>query len=199
MLGVADWVQYRVEWLRTALPWTRNRFPCANTYTYLCAHLDVNELNKCIGEFFGELYQWPVQPETVSAATSESASRMRLDETERPSLVRGQEHWALDGKSLRGTRRAGAAPKETQSALGLYSTTRNYMVRQIPIRGKGHEREAGMGLLSQMNLQGVVVSADALHTQPNWCQQVLNQEMGDIPDHCQAESIHPTYRYCLAL
>jgi predicted transposase YbfD/YdcC len=171
ILGVADWVQCRGEWLRTALPWRGRRFPCANTYTYLCSQLDVDELNECAGDFFARLTAAQVEAQ-VSVAGSEAPAEDREAESGKP---RGQEHLALDGKSLRGSRRAGAEAKEAQSVLGLYNSTQSYMVRQVPITGRGHERTAAIDLLSQVDLRGTVVSADALHTQVKWCQQVLRQ------------------------
>lgn len=171
MLGVADWVQGRAEWLRTVLPWQLRCFPCANTYTYLCNHVDVRELNEYIGDFFARLAvaQGGTEAGVAGTTTSDADRQSATDEP------RGQEHLALDGKSLRGSRRAGTEPQPTQSVLGLYNTTYRYMMRQVPITGKGHERTAAITLLGQVDLHGKVVSADALHTQVNWCQQVLRR------------------------
>ena len=149
------------------LPWPRSRFPCANTYTYLCNHIELCELDRSIGDFFAQL--------GVCAATSPGEEQRAGSEGETMSKERGQEHLALDGKSLRGSRRTWPEPVAAQFVLGLYNTSKHYMLRQMPIPGKGHEQTAGIELLSQLDLHGYVVSADALHTQPRWCQQVLTQ------------------------
>lgn len=169
MLGVADWVEYRAEWLRAVLPWKWPRFPCANTYTYLCNHVDGDEISEYIGKLFAHLYT-PVLAATETTLP-EGFGKEAAAQEEGPVL----EHLALDGKSLRGSRRSGVVPQEAQFVVGLYNTTRGYMMRQIPIIGKGHERSAGLQLLSQVELQGKVVSADALHSQPKWCRRVLDQ------------------------
>ena len=41
--------------------------------------------------------------------------------------------------------------------------------------GKGHDRAAGLQLIRQVDLPGSLVSADALQTQPAWCEQILAQ------------------------
>lgn len=169
MLGIADWVDYRAEWLRAVLPWKWSRFPCANTYTYLCNHVDGDEISEQTGELFARLYR-PVLAE-AGATLPEGLGKEASAQEDVPVL----EHLALDGKSLRGSRRSGFAPQEAQFVVGLYSTTRGYMMRQVPITGKGHERSAGLQLLNRMELQDKVVSADALHSQPKWCQQILDQ------------------------
>lgn len=171
MLGVADWVEFRCEWLRTVLPWSRPHFPCANTYTYVCDHIDVNELNEKLGEFFARLCAPVPEPKVSNAPESQVVEEMAPTQT-----LRGQEHWALDGKSLRGSRRVReAGAHDAQFVLGLYNVSHRYMMRQVAIGGKGQERATGLQLISQLDLTGKLVSADALHTQPKWCHQILAQ------------------------
>lgn len=84
-------------------------------------------------------------------------------------------HLALDGKSLRGTRRSGEVSKAAVHTVGLYNVTANFMWQQQAIAGKGQERQAALQLLEPLALHGSVVSADALHTQPKWAQAVLDR------------------------
>lgn len=165
--GVAEWVQLRGEWLSSVLGWRGSRFPCANTYRYLCEHIDVVELNQALGAFFAQLY-----------ASLRSSAEGDVRESGEVSAVveeSAQRHLALDGKSLRGTRRLWPVPQAAQQVLGLYNVSDGYMVQQVAIAGKGHERAAGLQLIRQVDLQGCLVSADALHTQPKWCQHILSQ------------------------
>src|SRR5574338_393460 len=37
--GIAHWARLRESWLKATL--SLQRLPCANTYAYVCAHLDV--------------------------------------------------------------------------------------------------------------------------------------------------------------
>lgn len=181
MLGVADWVQLRAEWLRTALAWPWPRFPCANTYTYLCNHIELDELNRSMGDFFAHLGQ--------TLTTAPEPDQPDDPATRSAPPVRGRVHLVLDGKSLRGSRRSWPQPVAPQFVVGLYNASHSYMLRQMPIPGKGREQAAGLALIDPMNLHGYVVSADALHTRPRWCQQVL-QRGGDylvIAKHNQPE------------
>lgn len=171
ILGVAEWVRYRKEWLKEALAWKREDFPCANTYTNVCQNIEIDELNRCVGDFFAEKH---------GSVLVEAEPRNKVDDTSGENEVekeveRGKEHLATDGKSIRGSRRISPERKEGLQVLGLYNVTYDFMLRQTPIAGKGHERSAGLALLSDLDLRGTVVSADALHTQPKWCKQVLAQ------------------------
>lgn len=165
--GVAEWVQLRAEWLGSLLGWSRLRFPCANTYRYLCEHIDVAELNQVLGAFFAQLYA-----SLLPSGEGEVRESWTVPDGIEHAAPR---HLALDGKSLRGTRRTWPVAQAAQQVLGLYNVSDDYMVQQVSIAGKGHERAAGLQLISQVDLHGCLVSADALHTQPKWCAQILAQ------------------------
>lgn len=157
MSGIAQWVRLRGTWVRDQLPFKDERLPCANTYQYVCDHVEVSELNQYLGELFAAV------PPAVEKVPPPSASE--------PTAVR---HLAVDGKSLRGTRRVTAA-KAAAQVVGLYHVTGQSMMRQCSISSKGKEREAAFGLIEGLDLAGYVVSADALHTQPHWCRTILAQ------------------------
>jgi len=149
--GIAEWGRLRGEWVREQLPMKDERLPCANTYQYVCDHVEVDELNQYLGEWFDAL---------PSAAVRQGEA----------AVV----HLAVDGKSLRGTRRVTSAKAATQ-VVGLYNVSEAYMVRQTSMASKGKEREAAAALIAGLDLQDCVVSADALHTQPTWCRTILQQ------------------------
>lgn len=155
--GIAQWVRLRGAWVREQLPFKDERLPCANTYQYVCEHVEVSELNQYLGELFAPA---PPAVETMPpTSATESAAVM---------------HLAVDGKSLRGTRRVTAA-KAAEQVVGLYHVTGQSMVRQYSIPSKGKERAAAFALIEGLDLAGYVVSADALHTQPRWCRTILHQ------------------------
>ncbi|OQA12922.1 MAG: Transposase DDE domain protein [Chloroflexi bacterium ADurb.Bin360] len=132
--------------------------PCANTYRYVSDHIDVAELNAVLGEYFAAL------------------SSKQTPEVQPTEAVIGERtHLALDGKSLRGTRRSGEASKATVHMVGLYNVTTSFMWKQQVAAGKGQERKAALLLLEPLTLYDSVVSADALHTQPKWAQAVLDR------------------------
>jgi hypothetical protein len=49
------------------------------------------------------------------------------------------------------------------------------MWKQQAVEGKGQEHKAAFALLEPLALDGMVVSADALHTHPKWAQVVLDR------------------------
>lgn len=77
---------------------------------------------------------------------------------------------ALDGKKERGT----LLPGETQgeATMAVYDPEREEVIAQAAIDPSEGEIPAAPKLLSQVELRGKVVLADALHTQRKLCQQV---------------------------
>jgi hypothetical protein len=66
-------------------------------------------------------------------------------------------------------------PQAAVQLIGLYDVTQQRVVRQMTVPGPGQERKTAPCLIQAQPLQGCVVSADALYTQPTWCRQVLAQ------------------------
>lgn len=159
--GIADWARLRLETLRSALALVRATLPCANTYCYVCDHVDLDELNEKLAVFF--------------QGVEERARQSRSMDSEVSPTTRGEYHLALDGKSLRGTAGRNTCDGDAVQLLGLYHVTDRYVVRQVTIPGPGREQETALTLIGEVDLTGCVVSADALHTQPTWCQRILDQ------------------------
>lgn len=156
--GIAEWARLRSGWLQTCLPLKRAQLPCANTYQYVCDHIELDELNEKLGAFW-------VQRGAVLPEAGEGEVCL-------PPVKRGEHHLALDGKSLRGTARA-TPRREAVQLLGLYHVSRQCVLNQTTVPGPGQEHQTARELIGDVPLQGYVVSADALHTQPDWCRQVL--------------------------
>jgi predicted transposase YbfD/YdcC len=160
--GITEWVGWQAELLAKQLPLYRGKVPCANTYRYVSAHIEVAELNTVLGEYFAELRRL-ARDEATPPAPGGVAAPGELT------------HLALDGKNLRGARRRGEGSKAAVHTVGVYNVTANFMWKQQTVMGKGQERQAAMTLLAPLALQGCVVSADALHTQPKWAKAVLER------------------------
>lgn len=163
--GIAEWVGWQVEMLAERLPLYRGQVPCANTYRYVSDHIDVAEMNQVLGEYFATLTRKPT-PTVLHTEPEERTEAMQ------PAH---RTHLALDGKSMRGTRRNGEAHKAAVHTVGLYNVTASFMWQQQAVEGKGQERKAAMQLIEPLDFTGSVVSADALHTQPKWAQAVLDR------------------------
>jgi predicted transposase YbfD/YdcC len=159
--GIAHWARLRLDWLGQLLPLKRGTLPCANTYQYICDHIALDELNEKPGLYF--------------AAVRGTAAEPEAEIPDGPAVERGALHLALDGKSLRGTAGTGTRPLTAVQLIGLYHVTQQYVLRQVEVPGPGQERKTALRLMKEMDLRGCLVSADALYTQPAWCQQILAQ------------------------
>jgi predicted transposase YbfD/YdcC len=145
--GIAEWARLRAQWLQSALGIAR--LPCANTYAYICAHLDMCELNAQIATYF------------------EQFSATELAELE---------HWALDGKVLRGSHRQAPPSQSGQEVLNVYVVEQGYLKHCQAIAGKGYEAATAQALIAQNDCTGKVITADALHTRPRFCRQIRRQQ-----------------------
>jgi hypothetical protein len=80
---------------------------------------------------------------------------------------------ALDGKTLRGSRRQGGQAKQLVAAFGHHS---NVVMNQVEIADKASEMKAVKPLLDPIALGGRVVTADALHTQQDTARYLVEDK-----------------------
>lgn len=153
--GIAQWARLRADWLSEVLPLRSGKLPCANTYQYVCDHIDKEELDAEVAAF---------------------TARRSM---ERPQARSGgKQKWrqlAVDGKVLRGTDRQAAPGREAKMVVSAYEVQTRRVCKQTEVEKKGKEPQAAIDLIDRLNLQGYVVSADALHTRPKWCRAVRHQ------------------------
>jgi predicted transposase YbfD/YdcC len=144
--GIAEWVQVRAEALKRLLGLSWERMPHATTYARLLARLNVKELEYLIGRFFA----------------------LGIQDREGREIV-----VALDGKVLRGT----IPPAESQGVvlLAAYVPEQGVAVMQVEVEGGGDEAVVAPRVLSALNLQGVVVTGDAMYTERALCEQIVAQ------------------------
>jgi DDE_Tnp_1-associated/Transposase DDE domain len=82
----------------------------------------------------------------------------------------GDDHLALDGKTLRGTADE-AVP--AVHLLALYAVAAGVTLAQAPVGDKTNEHKAALDLLRHVPLDGKVVTADAMFTHRDFCTVVL--------------------------
>ena len=161
--GIAHWARLRAAWLCPLLKVARPSLPCANTYTLLCAMVDLADLNRRLAQFFVP----PLPPRPDASGVPDPPTP--------PVAPRAQRHLALDGKTLRGTRRSGNVVQPAVHLLSLYDVTHQGTLAQEEVATKEHEIPGATKLIAGRDLQGCVVTADALHTQRKWCRTVRAQ------------------------
>lgn len=141
--GIAEWARLRADLFIQAFKLKRNKMPHHNTYRRILQ--DGLELS----EF----------------AQSVDSFLSALPEVETSV------HWTLDGKTVRGT----IATGETKGLhlLAVYIPGSGITLRQVAVDGKTNEIPVGVEVLKSLDLQGKIVTGDALHTQRQTSQQIV--------------------------
>lgn len=176
--GIAQWVELRLAWLQQVIPLPKA--PCANCYRYVCKRIDAGELNGKVADFFAG-----PQPEseneeasdTVVASMAERGDGEACDAgcslTPPAPTLANLRHLACDGKELRGSHRFVYGNR--QAAQGVFTVndvSHRYTQALLPLAGKGTEQAVFRVWLRSAELQGCVVTADALHTQSTVCRAI---------------------------
>lgn len=147
--GLARW-GHRVGWARLRrLGFVRRGGPSQPTLHRLLRNIDVDQLELVLGPWLQQ----------VRAAWNQHAT-----------------HWldgiAIDGKTLRGARRLGAADAHLVSA---FCQRRGLTLGQVAVPDPTNELGAISPLLTHLALAGETVTFDALFTQTTVAQQVVQQ------------------------
>lgn len=141
--GIAQWVALRKDMLREALQFARDTTPAAITFSRI--------LGKAV----------------LVSQLQEVISRFLLS---RPQA--GQEvEINLDGKALRGTIPAGQT--KGQHLLAAYLPDQGIVLMQVEVGAKENEISAAPRLLKSLDLQGKIVTGDAMFAQRELSRQVV--------------------------
>ena len=148
--AIADWGWGRNDdaALLRALGFTHPKTPCAATLFLLFRRLDRARLEAVLGAW----------AEQVLAAT--------------PAVDGEREGIAVDGKTLRGSRKQGAPGAHLLSAV---SHRLGLTLGQAAVQGKSNEIPLAPALLRGLLLEGRVVTMDALLTQREVAQAILDR------------------------
>ncbi len=144
--GAQSWTSVS-EWGRLKLDWLRQHLPFANG---IASH-----------DTFGRVF-------TLLSAHQFEACFLRWIRQLCPSLE-GQ-HLAIDGKSVRGSHHGGHGPIHLVSA---WSATAGLTLGQIRTADKSNEIRAIPELLGALDMQGAVISIDAMGCQHNIATQIV--------------------------
>jgi len=141
--GIADWARTRAALFVKVFGLSRPTLPCANTYRHTLGQL--------------------VAAEDLEAHVQRFLAQL-------PGPGRG-EQIALDGKTLRGTIPTGDS--KGLHLVAAYGPAHSLVLKQVVVDGKENEISAAPRVLESLDLQGKVVSGDAMFAQRDLSQQVV--------------------------
>jgi predicted transposase YbfD/YdcC len=148
---LADWARLRAAELSKLLGLKRATMPHQSTWSRVLGQaVDLEELEELLSQFFRDQQASAEQPE-------------------RGSIV-----LAIDGKTLRGTIPAG----QTRGVhlLAAYLPERGVTLVQVAVERKENEIVAAPKLLKHLDLNGVVVTGDAMHAQRALSRQIVEAQ-----------------------
>ena len=146
--AMAEWGRTQGAAMSHALGFSRTQTPCAATFSLLFRRLDRTALEACLGRWVAQM---------LAALPAAKADGL-------PGL-------AIDGKTLRGSRKQGAPLAHILSAV---SHRLGLTLGQVAVDEKTSEITAIHTLLEQLLVAGVVVTLDALLTQQKIAQALVD-------------------------
>ena len=163
LLGASEWVKHQEEVLREGLQLSWKRMPCANTYSYVLARLNSQEVNATLAAWF----------------VRQAAVRRKGEETGQGKSA-GDAHLAIDGKALKGTGKQAYGGKEAQQhVLHVYEVQTGVVIQQVPIGEKRNEVSALKPLLTEVLCKGRILTADAAQSYHEFG-RLVQQAGGDV-------------------
>jgi len=141
--GIAEWARLRADLFIHAFDLKRKEMPHHNTYRRILQ--DVIELS-----------EFAKAVEKILSALPEVGTSV---------------HLTLDGKTVRGTIASGKT--KGLHLLAVYIPGSGITLRQVAVDGKTNEIPVGVEVLNSLDLQGKIVTGDALHTQRQTSQQIV--------------------------
>ncbi len=157
--GAMEWVKERKKELKRRLNWPKD-FPSYNTYADVLALTDPNEINMAIARVISDVRE-----------KKEDRSKKSEDEGKN-EMMKNLVHTAMDGKTLRGTRRHAKEHQPPVHILALYEVETGIVIRQEAVNKKNNEITASELLLRPHLVKGRIISTDAMHTQWKFCMMV---------------------------
>jgi predicted transposase YbfD/YdcC len=146
--AMAEWGRTQGASMGQALGFTRRQTPCAATFYHLFRRLERGALEACLGGW---------EAAVLAALSGEAPPNL-------PAL-------AIDGKTLRGSRKQGAPLTHLLSAV---SHRLGLTLGQVAVDEKTNEITAIHTLLNGLLLTGWVVTMDALLTQQKIAQAIVD-------------------------
>ena len=157
--GVRDWVKERKKELKKKLNWPKD-LPSYNTYIDVLEKTDHNEIIMAIERVISE------------AREKKEDQSEEVKKEDKNENLKNLKHTAMDGKTLRGTRRHAKENQPPVHLLALYEVESGIVIRQEAVNKKSNEITASELLLRPHLVKGRIISTDVMHTQWKFCMMV---------------------------
>ena len=152
VLAISPWGRDHGPRISKAWKFKRSPLPCNSTLPYVFRELDVDAFQKVVGPWLES-----TPPDEVHAALE---------------AVGGKQAMALEGKTLRGSDQGPEAPAVALVAAFLHRSGQVVDQEKVP---EGDELAATRALLPRVDLEGRIVTGDALLTQRDVSQTILEK------------------------
>ena len=152
--AIAHWISLHATELQERLRPPRASTPSESTLRRALRSLDISVLEQRLANHAQYVAAQAVKQGTIVTATGE--------------VLQGQ---AMDGKEVRGVRAYG----QPLHLLSLVQHGSGRVLTQRAIEAKHNEISAAPQLLAGRELRGTVTTMDAMHTQVDFAQQILDQ------------------------
>lgn len=145
--GASEWIAYQEDVLREAFQLSWKRMPCTNTYSYVLARLQSQQINATLAAWFVR--------KAVQSRRGEATGDGR-------SVAPAHQHLAIDGKALRGTgSQTDGGKNPQQHVLHVHEVQTGIVLQQCPIGEKRNEGSALNPLLTEVLCKGRILTVDA--------------------------------------
>jgi hypothetical protein len=160
LTAIAEWVRWRADWLRQVLPGARAQFPCVATYSNVLRAVDAEQVTQVLATLLTRLEaerRCEAEPSRLLAQPTEQERHLQV---------------AFDGKTLRGTLAHATPDQRSQHLVALYETQTGVVLAHQAVPDKANEITLEATLLTPTQVQGRIVTADAMHTQKTCCADI---------------------------
>src|SRR5436305_4980413 len=159
MSGATEWIRHPGASLAQRFRLRREDMPCQTTYSHVLAMVDGKRLDELLRAFF---VRWEAQ-----SRCGDEPSRLQT-----PQGQADHAHLAIDGKAIRAT----SSQPQPVHQLSCYEVATGIVLWHCNVQEKENEISALRPFLTPGNVEGRILTLDAMHTQRTLCAQVHRLE-----------------------
>jgi predicted transposase YbfD/YdcC len=172
--AIAEWGRNYDRRFTKALGFTHRKTPCVATLHTILRNIDIKLLELKLGIWAESIMSYSLSQEQEAVADEAVADEAVADEAVADEAV-ADEAVAVDGKTLRGSLKQGSSITHILSAV---SHKLGLTLAQCSVDGEPDDKTNEIGampeILQNLVLEGRIITADAMHTQRETCQTIVD-------------------------